>query len=277
MDAVQKIYRFYQSYGGEKRIIGASACGLPIVALFAGRHEYPQLIVQYGIHGREWVTSLLAPEHLLFGLTRGGAWFVPLADPDGALLSMYGEEFLKQLPPNRARFLRAVNGENSFSLWKANGNAVDLNVNFPAGWGEGVRNVRAPAPENYIGRRPLSEPESAALYRFTLDVRPDATISYHTKGEEIYWEYFQQGERLCRDELLARALAAETGYAAKRLAGSGGGYKDFCIRALKIPAFTIEAGRDSLSHPLGEGEFYPILAKNIGVVRRLSEELWKTR
>ena len=233
--------------------------------------------MQYGIHGREWVTSLLAPEHLLFGLTRGGAWFVPLADPDGALLSMYGEEFLKQLPPNRARFLRAVNGSNSFSLWKANGNAVDLNVNFPAGWGEGVRNVRAPAPENYIGRRPLSEPESAALYRFTLDVRPDATISYHTKGEEIYWEYFQQGERLRRDEFLARALAAETGYAAKRLAGSGGGYKDFCIRALKIPAFTIEAGRDSLSHPLGEGEFYPILAKNIGVVRRLSEELWKTR
>ena len=64
MDAVQTIYRFYQSYGGEKRILGASACGLPIVALFAGRHEYPQILVQYGIHGREWVTSLLAPAAL---------------------------------------------------------------------------------------------------------------------------------------------------------------------------------------------------------------------
>ena len=277
MDAVQKIYRFYQGYGGEKRILGASACGLPIVALFAGRHEYPQLLVQYGIHGREWVTSLLAPEQLLYGLTRGGAWFVPLANPDGALLSVYGEEFLKQLSPRRAQFLRRVNGERDFSLWKANANAVDLNVNFPAGWGEGVRNVRAPAPENYIGRRPLCEPESALLFRFTLEVRPDATISYHTKGEEIYWEYFQQGERLRRDEALARALAKETGYAAKRISGSGGGYKDMCIRALKIPAFTVEAGRDSLSHPLSERDFPEILAKNIGAVRRLSEELWKTK
>lgn len=277
MDAVQKVYRFYQSYGGEKRILGASACGLPIVAMFAGRHEYPQLIVQYAMHGREWITSQLAAEHLLYGLTRGGAWFVPLANPDGALISLCGEEFLKQLPPRREQYLRAVNGDREFSLWKANGNAVDLNVNFPAGWGDGVKNVRAPAPENYIGKRPLSEPESAALYRFTLEVRPDATISYHTKGEEIYWEFFQQGERLQRDEFLAGALAAETGYAAKRIAGSGGGYKDFCVRALKIPAFTIEAGRDCLSHPLGEGEFQGILAKNFGVVRRLSEELWKIR
>ena len=140
-----------------------------------------------------------------------------------------------------------------------------------------VRNVRSPAPENYIGRRPLSEPESALLYRFTLEVRPDATISYHTKGEEIYWEYFQQGERLRRDEALALALAKETGYAAKRISGSGGGYKDACIRALRIPAFTIEAGRDSLSHPLSERDFPDILAKNIGAVRRLSEELWKIR
>ena len=277
MDAVQTIYRFYQSYGGEKRILGASACGFPIVALFVGRHEYPQILVQYGIHGREWVTSLLAPEQLLFGLTRGGAWFVPLANPDGALLSRYGEGFLQQLPPRRAQFLRVVNEGLDLSLWKANANAVDLNVNFPAGWGEGVRNVRSPAPENYIGRRPLSEPESALLYRFTLEVRPDATISYHTKGEEIYWEYFQQGERLRRDEALALALAKETGYAAKRISGSGGGYKDACIRALRIPAFTIEAGRDSLSHPLSERDFPDILAKNIGAVRRLSEELWKIR
>ena len=256
MDAVEKVYRFYESSRREKFVYGKSARGLPLVGFFIGRREYPVMLFQYAIHAREWITALLALEHIERGLSRGGAYILPLTNPDGAALSLRKE---------------------GFALWKANADGTDLNVNFPALWGTGKANVFSPAPENYIGRRPLSEPESALLYRFTLEVRPDATISYHTKGEEIYWEYFQQGERLRRDEALALALAKETGYAAKRISGSGGGYKDACIRALRIPAFTIEAGRDSLSHPLSERDFPDILAKNIGAVRRLSEELWKIR
>ena len=68
MDALQKVYAFYESCGGEKRVIGRSVCGQPIVALFVGEKGYPQLIVQYAIHAREWVTALLAPEHIRRGV-----------------------------------------------------------------------------------------------------------------------------------------------------------------------------------------------------------------
>lgn len=273
MDIVKKVYRFYESWQGEKRIIGASVCGLPLVAVFVGRHSYPQIIVQYSIHAREWITALLAQEQILRGVHRGGAWFVPMVNPDGVLLSATGEAFLRQIPPWRAEFLRQINGSGDFGLWKANANAVDLNVNFSAGWGMGESNVFMPAPENYIGRRAFSEPETRALKRFTQDVCPDATLSYHTKGEEIYWEYGQKGEALARDERIAAALAEETGYAATKITGSGGGYKDWCIREKGIPAFTIEAGSDALKHPLKECDLAPILVKNRDVVRRLAEAL----
>ena len=149
MDALQKVYAFYESCGGEKRVIGRSVCGQPIVALFVGEKGYPQLIVQYAIHAREWVTALLAPEHIRRGVPRGGCWFLPCTNPDGAALALRGEAFLQTLPREWAESLRRIGG-GGFRLWKANANAVDLNVNFDADWGRGVQNVRAPAPENYI-------------------------------------------------------------------------------------------------------------------------------
>lgn len=272
MDAVERVYRFYESYRGEKRIVGAGVFGSPIVALFVGAGE-PRVLVQYAIHAREWITALLALEHIKRGVPFGTAAFVPLANPEGAKLALRGESFLKELPARRAAFLLRVNGSSDFSLWKANANAVDLNVNFDADWGEGRLNARRPAPENYIGPRPFSEPETRALRDFTLQFRPDATVSYHTKGEEIYWEYGQSGAALCRDGRIADCLAAETGYTARRIAGSCGGYKDWCIRALGIPSFTVEAGDDRYAHPLGEERLPELYEKNARVPALLTEIL----
>lgn len=258
MDAVEKVYRFYESCRHGKFVYGKSARGLPLVGFFIGRREYPVTLFQYAIHAREWVTALLALEHVKRGLSRGGAYILPLANPDGAALSLR---------------------EEGFSLWKANAEGVDLNVNFPALWGTGRANVFLPAPENYVGAFPLCAPESRVLARFTRAVTPDAAVSYHTKGGEIYWEFGQRGEALLRDGKIAAALAEETGYAAKMISGSAGGYKDWCIRALRIPSFTIEAGSDALSHPLGEACLPDIVRENIGVPERLAEELlkWKTK
>ena len=234
MDAVDIVYRFYGRYRGEKRTIGSSACGMPIAALFVGEGE-PRILLQYAIHAREWVTSLLALDHIARGVPFGTAAFVPLANPDGAALALRGERFLQTLPECRADFLRRINGGPDFSLWKANANAVDLNVNFDAEWGKGVCNVRAPAAENYIGAQPFSEPETRALRDFTRAFRPAATV----------------------------------------ISGSAGGYKDWCIRALGIPAFTIEAGSDALSHPLGEDRLPQLIAECGGVPALVSEMVWK--
>lgn len=273
MDAIGRVFAFYERWKGEKRVIGWSVCGQPVVALHAGGGG-KQLLFQYAIHAREWVTSLLALEHAACGVPYGGAWFLPLTDPDGAALALRGEAFLCALSQERRDFLINSNrGSTDFSLWKANAAAVDLNVNFDAAWGTGTRNVCSPAPENYIGPAPFSEPESRALRDFTLAVRPAATVSYHTKGGEIYWEFGQHGAARARDEALARALAAETGYRARIITGSAGGYKDWCIRALGIPAFTIEAGSDALAHPLNEKALPALCRENADVPRLLSEAL----
>lgn len=279
MDAVEKVYRFYESWQGEKFVYGESVLGAPLVGFFVGRHEYPAMLFQYALHAREWIVSLLALEHVRRGLKKGGAYILPLANPDGAALSLRGASFLAGLPARRAEFLLRTNGGEDFSLWKANARGVDLNVNFPARWGSGADNVSAPAPQNYVGPYPLSEPESRALARFTEKVRPDAAVSYHTKGREIYWEFFQTGAAFARDESIAAALAEETGYRAAVIRGSAGGYKDWCIECLRLPAFTVEAGSDALSHPLGEDALAEIAEENAGVPERLAEELlgWKTR
>lgn len=265
MDAVRRVYDFYAETKLEKRAIGASALGAPIVAFHAGSHSRPQLLVQCAMHAREWVTALLGLEFLRQGMPRGGMWVIPLVNPDGARIALRGERFVRTLPPLRARFLRGAGG---FPLWKGNADGVDLNVNFDARWGKGRRNVFSPAAENYVGPMPCSARETRALCAFTRALMPDATVSYHTKGEEIYWEFCGRG-----DSALAETLSAETGYPLARAEGSCGGYKDWCLTALNIPSFTVEAGSDALEHPLTEAALPSLWAANAGVPAALIKEL----
>lgn len=273
MDAAEIVYRFYDSYKGEKFIYGRSECGLPLVGIFIGRHnEYPLILAQYAIHAREWITSLLALEHAKRSLAAGGAYILPLVNPDGVKLAQNGKIFLEKLPAAQRELLSKANGgSNDFSLWKANARAVDLNVNFNADWGTGKANVYRPSSQNYVGEFPESEAETRALCRLTRRILPNATISFHTKGGEIYWEYGQVGEDYLRDSRIAERLARSAGYQAKKICGSVGGYKDWCIQSLHLPSFTVEAGSESFSHPLTEREL-PFLIKDCGnMLIRLSE------
>ena len=57
--------------------------------------------------------------------------------------------------------------------WKANLNGVDLNLQYPAGWEEAKRikesmGFTSPAPRDYVGTAPLTQPEALAVYRHTL-------------------------------------------------------------------------------------------------------------
>lgn len=271
MDIFGVVEREYRAYRGEKKVYGLSAEGRPLVAFFVGEHRAPVQISQYAIHGREWVTALLALEHLKRGVQRGGAWILPLTDPDGALLSRVG---ITSLSEGRRALALSLNKKSyDFSLWKANAEGVDLNVNFDARWGTGVSNITTPAPENYIGTAPLSAPESRALWSFTEEVSPAATVSWHTKGEEIYWRFHQPPLRSRRDRRLAEVLSAVTGYPLGEAKGSAGGYKDMCIERLKIPAFTVECGRAQLRHPLGEEQAGEIIEKCKDALSALSEAL----
>ncbi len=249
MNVFDIVKNFYDNYNGEKQIIGKSVKNNPIYAFSVVKTEKPTILIQGAIHAREFVTAKLcvdlAKDFIKNG-KKGSIYFVPMVNPDGVEIA------LKDNP-----------------LYKANANGVDLNVNFPAKWGKGKSNVFFSGSENFVGAYPLCEPESRALFDFTLKVKPDMSISYHTKGEEIYWEFFQTKKRRLRDEKLAKIVSSLTGYPLISIKGSAGGYKDWCIQDLKIPALTIEVGDDNLSHPIGLKHCKSIFNKNKKVLYAL--------
>ena len=253
MDIYRKISSFFSGLDTEKRIVGSSLLKRNLYAIKLGKGE-PVGIAVYGIHAREWITAKLAMTHYAYGAV-GSVWLLPLINPDGALLSQKGLFSAKDSA--YVRFLSAY-GDQELRLWKANARGVDLNVNFDAEWGKGKYNVRKRGGANYIGERPFSEPETLALKKFTQEISPDYTVSFHTKGEDIYWYFGQSLDTCLRDYRIARALEGATGYPLRLAKGSVGGYKDWCISTLKIPSFTVEVGNDGLKHPLRGAAFTDI-------------------
>lgn len=255
MDVLRELGAFYEKFDGEKGIIGYTARRLPIYFFSVVKSSSPVVLAQYGMHAREYVTTYLAMRQIddfRRNGRKGTVYFIPAVNPEGIAIT-------KVLP-----------------LYKANGNGVDLNVNFDADWGTGTSNVFIRSSENYVGKQPFSECETSALKSFTLAAAPDVTVSYHSKGEEIYYAFSQDKKRLKRDKGIAEKLSDVTGYALKFTVGSAGGYKDWCIDKLKIPAFTVEVGDDKLSHPIGKESVDEIFDKNKYVLKTLTERIkWK--
>lgn len=253
-DIYSKIENLGNIEGVDLSVIGYSTLDNPIYAAHIGCYDCPQIIIEASIHAREYVTSLVLIEQIEYLSQKAeelqfGIYAIPLVNPDGVSLVLEG---VSSFPEEKRSFLLEINNFNSdFSLWKANANAVDLNVNFDALWGGGSQNIRHPAPANFIGYAPNSEIEVINLINFTNDVRPVLTLSYHTKGEVIYYGFETlTPEEMKRDEQIANILEAYLGYTAIRTYQSTGGYSDWVSDTYRIPAFTIEMGADSLQHPI---------------------------
>jgi g-D-glutamyl-meso-diaminopimelate peptidase len=167
-------------------------------------------------------------------------WMVPLVNPDGVRLALDG---LDADHPARQQLLDWNQGSENFSQWKANGNGVDLNDQFPAGW-ERERKRRQtdhPGPRDYGGAAPLSEPEARALARHARLMPFAAVLAFHTQGAEIYWNYadFEPSET----ERMAEQMGECAGLCAVKLADSDAGFKDWFIQEFRRPGFTVELGR----------------------------------
>ncbi len=224
-------------------------------------NKMPTAILVAGTHAREHITTdlviKLLENRVFDDIFEFNVMIVPMLNPDGIELCVGG---LTTAPMKYWENLIAANGGDlNFSLWKSNGFGVDLNNNFDAGFGEHVSST-VMAPQGFAGKFPESEPETQTLVNFTKIKNTFFTISYHSKGEEIYFNFFQDKKRLARDTLIAQHFAFSTGYKIKNLENSSsGGFKDWCVQTLKIPSLTIEIGSDELVHPISSnflGEIY---------------------
>lgn len=235
-------------------VIGYSALKQPIIAYLKGDPTArKRLLITGGMHAREWIGGLVIrawQRHYSDLPSDVCVAYIPYCNPDGIRLATGG---LTTFFAKQAAFLQAVNHHSpDFTLWKANARAVDLNVNFDIGWGQGTSNVTTPAPANYIGPRPNSEPETRALLKFIARFRPTVGLALHSKGEVIYYSR-------PADAATAKKLGEITQYQPELSQGSYGGLTDYLALVQGIPAFTIELGADKLPHPLGAAHLPAIM------------------
>lgn len=274
-------------------VLGQSVDGRDIYQLILGNPNAQNAVfIQASIHGREYMATQLVmrmvadyakkhqteqymgiPYQMLFEQTC--FYIVPMSNPDGVSISQYGEAALQN--PEKKILLREAYEREKCSYgsyaeylarWKSNANGVDLNRNFNAGW-EGIHQKTLPANELYKGIAPESEPETQILTKAVKQRSFDCIISYHAKGEVIYYDAAGNTPEMSHSSMsLAQLASTMNGYKMMNCKRSSnvvlGGLGDWTMLTQGIPSITIEMGKGAC--PLAQSEFQKIWNSN--------KELW---
>jgi g-D-glutamyl-meso-diaminopimelate peptidase len=184
---------------------------------------------------------------------------VPMVNPDGVDLVLHGAPTSE---PWRSRVIGYNNGSTNFSGWKANIRGVDLNDQFPARWElEKARNPTKPGPRDYVGERPLTEPEAIAMAELTRRRDFARVLAFHTQGEVIYWGF--ENLEPPESEVIVNEFSRVSGYTPVKTIESYAGYKDWFIQDWRRPGYTIECGRGI--NPLPLSQFDEIYQETLGI------------
>lgn len=246
----------------------------PVSTLVAGNGPR-KVIFSASHHANEWITSLVLlkfAEELAEAIRSGGQiygrdarelaeavtiYMVPMVNPDGVDLvtgAIRPGDIQYDLAQRLARDYPTIPFPDG---WKANLLGVDLNLQYPAGWLQ-AREIKfaqgfvRPGPRDYVGRAPLNQFESQALYGYTEFLDPALVLALHSQGKEIYWQFkdiFVSGA-----EELGRKMATVSGYtlADTPYASSFAGYKDWFIQEYGRPGYTVEVGEGVNPMPLSQ-------------------------
>ena len=95
-------------------------------------------------------------------------FFVPVVNPDGYVYNQTTD-------PNGGGFWRKNRSNNGGGCF-----GVDLNRNYPYGWGDDLGSSNDPCSETFRGSSANSEPESQAVKNFVLQIRPKISFSMHS-------------------------------------------------------------------------------------------------
>ncbi len=268
-----------------RQSIGKSVMGKDLIGLRIGVGQR-EVFYNASHHANEWITTPVLlkfiedyanaysradriyniPSPLLFRSTT--LFMAPLVNPDGIDL-VTGALKSGEYYENAQKISSDYPSVPFPAGWKANIRGVDLNLNYPAGWSN-AREIKfsqgftSPSPINFVGQEPLSEPESRAVYDFTLNHSFKLTLSYHTQGEVIFWQYLDYEPPEAFE--IGEIFSAASGYALADVPyeSSFAGYKDWFISNYNLPGYTIEAGLGV--NPLTITQFNKIYSDNLGIL-----------
>lgn len=277
------IYALAQKYPYlSVRSIGKSVMGTDILALTCGYGE-KKVFFNATHHANEWITTPVLLKFLdrymrayetnsdICGISAKELFMsktlvtVPLVNPDGTDLVNGAIDTTNPFYLSAGK-IAANHPDIPFPEgWKANISGIDLNLNYPAGWGNAKEvkkgmGISAPAPRDYVGTSPLCAPEARAIYDLTLASGFCLTLSYHTQGKVIYWKYLDFLPQNSKE--IAEALERASGYTMEVTPSESGyaGYKDWFISCYNLPGYTIEAGEGE--NPLPVEQFDKIYTDN---------------
>lgn len=255
--------------------VGNSVLGKPLQEIRLGRGG-KKVHFDGSFHANEWITTPILMALLntfLLSLTNGQSIrgvsalplynsvdlsIVPMVNPDGVNLVIDG-------PPSEVRdqVIQINKGSTNFSGWKANIRGVDLNNQFPAKWevDKAREKEKEPAPRDYMGTAPLTEPEAIAMANLARNRNFDRMLAFHTQGEEFYWGF--DGLEPPESRVLAAEFERVSGYQSVQYIDSYSGYKDWFIQEFRRPGFTVELGRGV--NPLPLSQFEDIYEKVLGI------------
>jgi len=264
----------------ETGIAGKSVMGKNLYYLRLGTGTN-QVFYNGAHHANEWITTPLLMKFIenfsraystgsnIRGYNVRDIWnkssiyIVPMVNPDGVDLVLYWPRYSNPVYTRAAQL--NTSGLPLPRVWKANISGVDLNVNYPAEWQkekdlEIAQGITGPAPRDYGGPAPLSEPESSSVVNFTRSHNFRLVIAYHTQGEVIFWQF----ENLAPPDALpiARQFSRASGYAISEnpYESAYAGFKDWFIQDYRRPGYTIEVGRGI--NPIPISQFNSIYNKN---------------
>ena len=281
INSLKNLYPFISIGIAGKSVLGKD---IPYIKIGQGSKE---VFYSASFHANEWITSPVLMKFLadycycyqnnltIFGYSARtlyntcSIYIMPMVNPDGVDLVTGGitsgskNFLLAQRISNNYPNIPFVNG------WKANIRGVDLNLQFPAGW-DNAREIKysqgftSPSPRDFVGYGPLTEPESLAVYNFTLQHNFRLVLAYHTQGEVIYWQF--QDYNPPRALLIGNEFSRVSEYSLEETPynSSFAGYKDWFIQNYNLPGYTVEVGLGT--NPLPISQFDKIYNDNLGIL-----------
>lgn len=196
-----------------------------------------------GVHGSEMVAPTLLlefAEQILAGYGR---------DPQATMLLQERELHLLPManPDGIEGMFRRWDGEQDVVPGRLNARHVNLNRNFPYGWG-GLGSSADPRSGDYRGSAPASEPETRAVVDYLARNKPDLFVDWHNSGNLALYPWGEtpvpSGDTTV-DRDVALRVAARNGFRVQSgalLYPTSGSSVDWAHGALGVPSLTLETG-----------------------------------